>query len=111
MPTMILTLAWLLTATTHLATAPAVDLASNPSVAPVVNPADQPHWLGVLADPIGDEANWLFEAESDDDETDPAAPPTTWDWPAARSPFGVTASNPHPTIVPRSALRSPVLRC
>ncbi len=120
MPTTMLTLAWLFVATTQFAASPslAVSVAGSSLASSLDATALQPAPLslvGPLAGDEPDEAGWLLFESDNDEETDDTKEfgigSPSMSWPKARSPFGVVVSNPHPTILPRSALRSPVLRC
>ena len=112
MPTMILTFAWLLTATTHVA-APTPTSASL--VALTATSFPQPILVALAPGNDSDESGWLlFETDTDeetDSETDSWISSPHQSWPAVRSPFGFVVSNPHPVVLACSALRSPRLRC
>ena len=120
MPTTMLTLAWLFAATTHLAATPSATApAARIAIASTSDAtARQPALLGMVGRLTGDESDqsgWLLFESDNDEETDDTDEfgiiSLLVSWPKPRSPFGVIVSNPHLTILPRSALRSPVLRC
>ena len=113
MPTMILTFAWLLAATTTVVAAPAPAAITSDVVA--FTPVVMPTVVGVPLGGAESQPGWLlFESDTDeetDDTDDAGLDPRPTTWPEPRMPFGVAGSNPHPTVLPRSALRSPILRC
>ena len=116
MPTTMLPFLWLLATTTHLAAfapPPATGLA--PALVAAAPRADHLDLVAPASEPMPGEPEWpLIESDNDEETEDgeqlgidiPAAAR-----PAAPSLFGFITSNPHPTILPRSALRSPILRC
>ncbi len=119
MPTTMLTLAWLVIATTHLVATPGATatVAGTSPVSAVNATAPRPAPLSIIGLPAGDEQgqrDWLLLESENDEETDDTdefgISLPLMSWPEARSLFGFVRSNPHPTILPQSALRSLVLR-
>ena len=116
MPTTMLPFLWLLATTTHLAAfAPPTPTDHAPAVVAAAPWAGHLDLVAPASEPTPGEPEWpLIESDNDEETEDgeqlgieiPAATR-----PAAPSPFGFASSNPHPTILPRSALRSPILRC
>ncbi len=114
MPTMILTLAWLLTATTCSVAPSPAGSTSTSSRAELISPAAPASAFTLVSTIDPSEAGWLL-SESDNEETDDdddsgvSQPALTW--PDHRAPFGVVGSSSRPTFLARSARRARVLRC